>query len=316
MHRRTLAMLALLLVMAVWGSAFAVTKATIAEVPPVLIALLRFVVASAILLPLALLRQRRAILSIRGAWWTMAAMGVCGFTLFQAGANVALYYTTAAQAAIIQSIIPVMTAILAALVLREHPSGRRILGIVLSLVGVVAVILAAAPSEDASSPLLGGAIMLGGVILWAVYTVLAKRLAHADALGVTAYSTMFGTLFLVPLALLETPIAEMPMISAQGWLSILYLGALSSTMANLLYNWSLAHLDASLAATFINLVPVVGVAVAVLFLGEPLVGWQLAGGAVTLLGVWLATAPAARRRLFTARARGSETQSSQELDIF
>jgi drug/metabolite transporter (DMT)-like permease len=281
-------MLALLLVMAVWGSAFTVTKAAIDEIPPVMIALLRFVLASAILLPGLIIRRQQALPLLRRSWPIMAAMGVCGFTLFQAGANLALAYTTAAQAAIIQSVIPVMTAILAALVLREQPSARRVLGILLSLAGVVAVILVAAPNEHASNPLIGGAIMLAVVALWAVYTVLAKRLSQADPLLVTAYSTIFGALFLVPLALIESRGAALPAISAQGWLSIVYLGALSSTMANLLYNWSLTHLDASQAATFINLVPIVGVAVAVLFLGEPLVAWQLVGGAVTLLGVWLA----------------------------
>ena len=98
-----------------------------------------------------------------------------------------------------------------------------------------------------------------------------------------------GALFLLPLALIESGGPMLPSISARGWLSIVYLGVVSSAMANLLYNRSLAHLEANQAATFINLVPIVGVVVAVLFLGEPLIGWQLAGGAVTLLGVWLAT---------------------------
>jgi drug/metabolite transporter (DMT)-like permease len=289
MPRRTLAIISLLVVMAIWGSAFTVTKAAIDEIPPVMIALLRFVLASAILLPGLIVWRKQALALLKRSWPTLAAMGICGFTLFQAGANVALAYSTAAETAIIQSVIPVMTAILAALVLREQPSGRRIFGILLSLAGVVVVILVAAPSAHASNPLFGGAIMLGVVALWAIYTVLAKRLAQSDPLLVTACSTIFGALFLIPLALFESDGAALPQISAQGWLSILYLGALSSTMANLLYNWSLTHLDASQAATFINLVPIVGVAVAVLFLGEPLVGWQLVGGAITLLGVWLAT---------------------------
>ena len=289
MSRRASAILSLILVMGIWGSAFSVTKAAIAEVPPVLIAFLRFALAAAILLSITLLRRGALPRMAKRQWGTVAAMGICGFTLFQAGANIAQTYTTATQAAIIQSIIPVLTAILAALVLRERPSGRRVAGIALSLVGVLAVVLVAAPSESGRSPLLGGAIMLGAVGMWPVYTVLAKRLAGADLLDVTAYSTAFGALFLLPLALIESGGMALPAISARGWLSIAYLGLMSSAMANLLYNRSLAHLEANQAATFINLVPIIGVVVAVLFLGEPLIGWQLAGGAVTLLGVWLAT---------------------------
>jgi drug/metabolite transporter (DMT)-like permease len=120
-------------------------------------------------------------------------------------------------------------------------------------------------------------------------TVLAKRLAGADVLDVTAYSTGFGALFLLRLALIESDGPVLPAISARGWLSIVYLGFMSSATANLRSNRALIHVEANQTATFINLVPIVGVAVAVLFLGEPLIGWQLAGAAVTLLGVWLAT---------------------------
>ena len=289
MSHRASAILSLILVMCVWGSAFSVTKTAIAEVPPVLIAFLRFALAAAVMLPLALARRGPAQRMTKRQWATVAAMGICGFTLFQAGANIAQTYTTATQAAIIQSIIPVLTAILAALVLRERPAGRGVAGIALSLAGVFAVVLVAAPSASARSPLLGGAIMVGAVGMWAIYTVLAKRLAGADMLRVTAYSTAFGALFLLPLALIESGGLALPAISWRGWLSIGYLGLVSSAIANLLYNRSLAHLEANQTATFINLVPIVGVVVAVLFLGEPLIVWQLAGGAVTLLGVWLAT---------------------------
>ena len=287
---RAFAIASLLLVMSIWGSAFTVTKAAIAEVPPVWIALLRFVLAALVLLPFALLRRRVNAPRLRpGEWAAITGMGLCGFSLYQAGSNLALAYTSAALASIIQSIIPVITVILAMLVLRERPSGRRIGGIALSLLGVALVVLVAAPSDNASDPLFGGLLMLAVMVLWAVYTILAKRVAAVDQLTVTAYSTAIGALGLVPLALIESGGALPPAISAAGWLSIAYLGLISSATANLLYNRSLTHLDASQAATFINLVPIVGVAVAVLFLGEPLLGWQIAGGALTLVGVWLTT---------------------------
>jgi drug/metabolite transporter (DMT)-like permease len=289
MSHRNLAIVSLVLVMCVWGSAFTVTKA--AGLPPVLLALLRFGLASAILLPLAVARRGRGARSLVGVreWGIVAAMGLCGFTLNQAGANLALAYTTATQGSLIQSAIPVATAVLAALALNERPSGRRVLGIGLSLAGVAALVLAAAPSEYASNPLLGGAIMLGSVLAWSCYTILGKRLANVDTLTVTAYSSVFGTLFLVPLALIEARGLAFPAISVQGWLAVLYLGMLASATANLVYNRALMLLEASQTATFINLVPIAGVAIAVIFLGEPMLAMQLVGGTVALIGVWLAT---------------------------
>ncbi len=110
--------------------------------------------------------------------------------------------------------------------------------------------------------------MLGTVIVWAIYTILAKRLADVDQLVVTAYSTAFGTLLLAPFALVELSGKSFPTISVGGWLSVLYLGAISSAGCYLLYNRSLKHLEASQTANFLNLMPVIGVATAVLFLGD------------------------------------------------
>jgi drug/metabolite transporter (DMT)-like permease len=80
-----------------------------------------------------------------------------------------------------------------------------------------------------------------------------------------------------------------PLCCIHDWLSILYLGALSSAGCYLLYNWSLVHLDASQAANYLNLLPIVGVAIAVVFLGEAVIPVQLLGGALVLFGVWLTT---------------------------
>lgn len=289
MPQHTIAIIALLLVTCIWGSAFVITKAAIGAVPPIMLALLRFAVASAILLPLALRRQPLTSPALRSAWPTIAGMALTGVALFQLGANLALRYTTASQAVIIQAVIPVITALLAAMLLRERPPQRRVLGITLSLAGVALVVLAAVPSDAASDPLLGGVLLLASALGWSVYTILAKRIAGTDQLAVTAYSIALGTLLLVPLSVLEVGTFDVVALDWPAWASVLYLGALSTAAANLIYNRSLGHLDASQVATFLNLVPVVGVAVAVLFLGEPLIGWQLAGGGLVLLGVWLAT---------------------------
>jgi len=289
MSQRTKAILSLVVVMAIWGSAFPITKAALAYVPPMTFALLRFAVALSVLLPFALTHHKRAASSISGAWGTIAAMGVCGVTLFYSMVNIGLSYATATQAAIIQSIIPVVTAMIALVVLKERPSGKRVAGITLSLAGVALVVLTGTASGDARNPVLGSVLILGAVIAWAIYTILAKRVATVDQLVITAYSSVIGTVLLVPLALFEQPGVTPTAPPLQVWISIIYLGAFSSAVGHLLYSRSLAHLDASQAATFINLVPVVGVAVSVIFLGEAIVGWQLLGGALALLGVWLTT---------------------------
>jgi drug/metabolite transporter (DMT)-like permease len=78
-------------------------------------------------------------------------------------------------------------------------------------------------------------------------------------------------------------------VTMQGWASVVFLGAVASGFGLLIYNRALQVLDASLMGAYINLVPIVGVLTAVLFLGEALHGWQIVGALLALLGMWLAS---------------------------
>lgn len=287
MRRKVSAIALLVLVMVIWGSAYAVTKASLAEIPPMLLAFLRNFVASVLLVAFAQMRGA-AMNSRRTIPWAMVAlMGLTGVCLYYLGFNASLVYTTASQGALIESFIPIVTALLAALFLKEKLTAKRMLGIGFSIAGVVLLIFRAAPPEaTAPNPILGNALMLGTVVIWAIYTILAKRLADFDQLTVTAHSTAIGTLLLAPFALFELWGKSFPEISAGGWLSVLYLGAAASAGAYWLYNRSLKYLEAGQTAQFMNLLPIVGVATAVLFLGESLALWQVVGGALALIGVW------------------------------
>lgn len=287
MGSRVLAIILLILVMIIWGTSYAVTKDSLAEVPPILFAFLRLFIASVLLVALAQMRGGTAKLPRPIPWATIALMGLAGVCLYYTGFNLSLVYTSASQGALIQSFIPIVTALLAAIFLKESLSVKRLLGIGISIAGVVLIILLTAPSTNAQNPMLGNVLMLGTVVIWAVYTILAKRVADVDPLVVTAYATAFGTLLLIPAALFELSSKSFPAISGSVLLSIVYLGAVSSAGGLLLYNQSLKHLEASQTANFMNLMPVIGVAVAVLFLGESLTLWQIVGGALVLIGVWI-----------------------------
>jgi len=281
--------------MMVWGSSFAVTKASLAQVPPITFAFIRFSIASLTLLILAAVQRRRAGPAAAPApgWRGVVLVGLTGVTLYYITSNLALYYATASQGALVQSAIPAVTALLAALVLKEQLARRQWLGIGLSVMGallIVAVAGAGAPdSSQSRNPLLGAALMFGAVLVWAIYTVLVKQLARADPYLLKAYSAVAGTLLLAPVALLELRGQPLPALSGADWLRLLYLGVLSSGFGYFLYNWSLAHLSAGQTANFVNLMPIAGVLIAILFLGEAVVPVQLLGGAVVLAGVWLAT---------------------------
>ncbi|MCW5961611.1 MAG: DMT family transporter [Pyrinomonadaceae bacterium] len=273
--------------MIIWCSAYAVTKASLAEVPPVLFALLRYLIASVLLIAFVVFGGKLAKMPRPVPWIAVALMGASGVFLYTVVYNLSLVYTSAAQGALVQSFIPIVTALLAAFFLKETLSPIRLLGIGVSIAGIFLIMLFASESADAPNSSLGNFLMLLSVLFWAAYTLFAKRLANFDPLVITAGATIFGTILLAPAAVFEIGGTNFPPISASGWMGIIYLGVFSSAVAMLLYNRSLQHLNAGQTANFLNLMPVVAVLIAVIFLGESPTFWQIAGGTLVLLGVWI-----------------------------
>ena len=216
----------------------------------------------------------------------MALTGVVGFTVLF---NYALLYGSASQGALIFAFAPAAIALGAVLVLAESPSKRRVAGIVASVLGVVLVVAGGEATAQARSPLLGGLCMIGSVASWTVYTVLAKGLAKADQIVVTALVSVAGALLLLPGAAIELALGPWPQVSLQGWLGTVFLGLIASALTYVVYGRALRELDASLVGVFSNLDPIVGVLTAVLLLDERLYAGQMLGGAITLFGMWLAS---------------------------
>ncbi len=291
--RRPSALALIIAVMIVWGSTFVVTKVAVEEVPPLALAALRFLIAALVLLP---------ILVARG-WWrglprplplaTLALMAFTGIAAFTAAFNFALIHASASQGALIFALVPAAVAIAAVIFLKEAPSRRRLAGIALSVGGVALVVAASEKGGASPDPVQGALWMLAAVVLWAAYTVFAKRLAGADQIVVTAWISLLGMAMLIPPAALELARSPWPAPSWQGWLGVLFLGVIASAAAYIAYNYALRALDASLVGAFLNLDPIVGVLTAALFLGETLRDWQMAGGLIALVGMWLASSQAA-----------------------
>ncbi len=283
------AIASLLLTVTIWGSTFVVTKAVIAEVPPLLLALVRLIIGSVFLMVLVQRGGGLALLPRPIPWGRLAVMGLTGVTLFYVGFNLALANTTATASALLQGAVPVFTALLAIPFLGERIGLRRGVGIFLSLVGVAVVVLVGSGGSDAPNPLLGDLFMLVAVLSWCVYTIVGKRLEHVSAVAVTAYSSVIGTIFLVPFGAYDLVVRPPTHISLAGWAGVVYLAIAAGAVTSLLWNRALHFLDAGQVANFINLVPVLGAASAAIFLGEPILPVQLLGGALVLVGVWLSS---------------------------
>jgi drug/metabolite transporter (DMT)-like permease len=296
---RTYALVSLIFVMIVWGSTYVVTKAAVREIPPLTLAVLRYLIAAGVLVPIAIARGGLMRLPRPLPWAPLGWMGFTGIAVLTVGFNYGLIYGSASQGALVYALGPAAVAIASVLGLKEALSRRRIAGIVLSVAGAALVVSFGETDREAPRPLLGALCMLAGVVAWAYYTVIAKRLSGADQVVVIAWASIIGMAMMLPFAAVE--LLEGPTFrpTLEGWLGALFLGAVASAVAYVVYSRVLRELDASVVGAYFTLDPIVGVAAAAVFLGEVLHGWQVGGAVIALVGMWLAASnpckpPAAR----------------------
>ncbi|MDP9362638.1 MAG: DMT family transporter [Chloroflexota bacterium] len=278
---RALAILALVGANVIWGSTFVALKPVLDRVPPLTVASLRFAIALAILLPLVYLVGDRP---ARGRGPLL--MGLTGVFLVYLCQNIGLQYSSAANGALIHGGIPILTALLAAAFLGERLGGRGLVGVLASLVGVAVIVL---PGIELGLSALGHGLLLASALSIAAYLVIGRRAFPAGgSLATVAGAACYGFLMLLPATAVELAVGGMDRPTTGDLLRLLYLGAGASALAFVLWAYGLCHFEAGRAATFANLNPLVGVALAALLLGEPVTRLQLGGGALVLAGVWLA----------------------------
>ena len=269
--------------MTIWGGTYVVADLVLNSVGPFLLLLIRFVLAFAVLVPIARKAGFRFEMVLRP---TFLIFGLTGFVLHLALETLGLVYTSPGSAAIVIATAPAITLLCSVLFLSERLTMQRAFGIGLSIAGALLVTQARAQSSGEAA-LLGNLLVFGGVVAWGAYTVQGKRLS-ANVPGVVATAASAGSAILItlPIAAVELATGTTPDFTTGSILGLLYLGVLGSAGAYGLWNISLKYVDASVAGSFINLVPAIGVILAIL-VGEMMTTGQWIGAAIVALGVWL-----------------------------
>jgi drug/metabolite transporter (DMT)-like permease len=220
----------------------------------------------------------------------MLAMALCGVTLFAPTLYLGLRYTTAVNATLINGLGPLITGLLAPLLIREPMTKRQITGALVGLTGVLILISGGSLTFWRSMQgSIGDLIMLGAVTLWALYSVLGRRvMRHRSALSATSFSAFLGLPLLLLAALWE--IRVLP-VNAQLELIpiILYIGIAPTVIGFLSWNEGVRRLGPSGAMVFYNTLPLYGGLLGFLLLGESIGLVHLAGGALIIGGgIWAA----------------------------
>jgi drug/metabolite transporter (DMT)-like permease len=269
-----------LAVVVVWGISFAVTRATVTELPPLSLAFLRFLLASLVLWPLTR-RLRREVRIARGDRMAVFLFGFVGVTLYFGFENFGLKYTTASHAALLIAIIPLATELADALRRRRPPSLPVLAGMLISTTGVALIF---GRDGGGGASLLGDSLMLGAVAAWVWYTFLAEHLMHRYPNLLLTYWIMgVGSLTLLPGALLEYALAPFPSPSPAAWGGVAFLGIFCSALGYHFWNQAIPVLGVTASNNLLYGLPLVGVVTGILLLGEPLTP-AIAGGAALILG--------------------------------
>ena len=291
---------ALTLVAVLWGSYPAFAKLALVAFPPLVLVALRCSIASVFLVVLLLRRGSGEFSALR--WRELGPLAFLGFTgmfVSTGGTYLALAFTTASNAVLLQPATPVMVAIGARLYLGERLRPVQWAGVACSAAGVCLIITKGSWRAVAHLDLHpGDFILLVAQIGWAVYTVYGKRVLarHSPAVATTA-AYVLGSLMLLPLPLLTASLFPAPSFASPVAWSVVGYQAILGSVAHVWWYEAVRAVGASRSAIFMNLQPLVGVLLAWLMLGERIGTSGLLGGAAVLTGVALTTrhAPAGPR---------------------
>lgn len=277
-----------------WGANFVLAAPVLAEMSPMAAASGRFILAALVLGGLAVLRGESVIDAARRGGWRLALLGVVGIVGFNVLFFAAMRSTSAINGALIMSTNPLVTAVLAALFLREQLPGRQIAALPFALAGVSMVVLGGGAAGGAVAFGAGDMEMMGANLAWAVYNVLTWRLMPAvKPLAGTTVMMGTGALALTFIALADGAAVAMP--GPAALLALIAMAIPGSALAYLFWNRAIAGLGAGRTALYLNLVPVFASAGAAL-IGNPPNPSQLAGGAVVVGAVLFSMMPSRRPR--------------------
>jgi drug/metabolite transporter (DMT)-like permease len=265
------------------------TKSIYAEWPPLTVAAGRWLLATLIFAVYLPVRGESQTLfnALRTDLWPIVRFGFIGVAVLYAVQNVALAYTTAANASVLGNLVPLFVAVLSVLFLGEQLTHRLQLGVFAATIGAILFSLQGNAVTVAPEHLLGDGLTLLSAVAGAIYVVQGKAIVDKyPPLVVTALAAGVGTAFLLPLALVVDGLPPLPSLNAWGGLVGLGLGA--SVLANLAW-WHVAEaLPASRAAVFILLVPVTGAIFGVAIMHDPLTPLAILGAGMILSGVYMA----------------------------
>jgi drug/metabolite transporter (DMT)-like permease len=272
-----------------WSGNMVLGRGIRADVPPLALAFWRWALAFVLVLPLALPHLKEQWPLLKKGWKPVVILGLIGVGGYNTFAYIALQYTSATNAVLLNSFIPVVTIAISWAFLGKHLKRLEGISVVISLCGAMTIVARGDLNVLLHLNLnLGDAWMLLAVAVWAVYTVgLAWRPSGVHPMLMLAAMTAVGLAALLPAYLWEMAQGRQINVYLGSLASLAYVGIFPSFLGYIFYNRGVAEVGANKASLFIHLMPVFGTLLSAIFLGEIPLWYHYLGIALIFSGIWL-----------------------------
>jgi drug/metabolite transporter (DMT)-like permease len=286
-----LAYAALVAAAALWGSNPVAAKWLQGDVPPIALSWLRWLIALCVLSPVAWPERRALAAALRGERRILVPLALLANVPQSALVYKGLETTTALNVGLLNSTIPVLILVLAAVWFARRPATHEAFGIAVSFLGVAVILFQGSPERVLALSFNGGDLLaFGAMLTWAFYTLLLPRRPSLPLPAFIAAMCLVALVLTLPAVLLEATLDRMPVFSPRSVAGLAYISIGPTLLGTLAYSFGVERAGAVRAGLFIHLMPVFASILSVTVLGERLhpyhfAGFVLvAGGALAQLG--------------------------------
>lgn len=271
-----------------WALAFPFIKIGLTELSSVNLTIMRLFIVCIVFLLLRLLKPQKFSKLYKKDIIPIFLLGFLGIIVYHLGLNYGEIYISASAASLIIATIPIFIVILAAIVLKEKITIKIILGVILSLLGVIIISLAGTTDSSIEITYLSGALaVLIAAIMGAGYTIAGKKLLKRySALSLTVYAFLLGSLGLIPF-ITTSLFEEVATMSIIGWSTILYLGIFPTVIGYVLWYVALEIKTASEISVYLYAIPVLSTIISYFFFKEQITWLFIFGGGLVILGLYI-----------------------------
>lgn len=220
-------------------------------------------------------------------------VALCNPCIYFITETVGISHTTASESGVFLACIPVASLIASALILKEKPSKIQVMGISITLAGVLVTVFAVSAASSWSA--FGYTFLLIAVVSYALYSVFVERASAYTSTEITFVMLLFGTVLFVLLAVAEarfngtfSELIQLPFREPDFLIAILYQGIGCSVLAFFLSNLAISKIGVNRTSSFIGIATVVSILAGALLLHEALTVYQIVGAAIIIVGVYTA----------------------------